>query len=322
MTMRGIIMLALVGLMPLTAAAQTPEDYNRLRQEFEKMQGEFQALKQDRDNLSAQTNFLLKYKEEVITAQQTVKTAQESRLQWETEREAMKNQNKILQSEIDSLRNQLVNMQTDHMKLEEEYEAQRQKLTQSKASYILINDMERQVKTEKKEKQRLERLVKKLDQKISLLEEDRLKRAATVEVLQGHTRELKEKYNQALTQNNALEKKLERQPREYVEIARENKVLLKRTALMHYNLGVFYSKNKEPERAISEFEKAIELNPDDPYAYINLGYIYSEFLVDRPKAIDNFEKYLRLAKKDDKDIDWVKKYILTWQTWEGKSAAK
>jgi tetratricopeptide (TPR) repeat protein len=87
---------------------------------------------------------------------------------------------------------------------------------------------------------------------------------------------------------------------------------------MHYNLGVFYTKNKEYPRAIAEFEKSIELNPEDPYAHFNLGYIYAEYLVDRPKAIVNFRKYLSLLKTDDKDADWVKKYILTWQTWEGK----
>lgn len=320
--MRWIVILVMMGMLPLSAAAQTPEEYSKLKQQYDQLQSEFQSLKLDRDNLYAQTGFLLKYKDEVLQAQQTVKAAQDARSQWDTEREALKNQSRILQAEVESLRNQLVNLQTDHLKLEEDYEALRQRLSESKASYILINDLERQVKTEKKEKLRLSRLGKKLEQKISRSEELQVKQAATIEVLQGHIRELKEKYDQALAQNNILEKKLERQPREYAEVARENKVLLKRTALMHYNLGVFYTKSKEYERAIAEFEKAIELNPEDPYAYFNLGYIFSEFLVDRPKAIDNFEKYLRLAKKDDKDIDWVKKYILTWQTWEGKRPAK
>jgi tetratricopeptide (TPR) repeat protein len=87
---------------------------------------------------------------------------------------------------------------------------------------------------------------------------------------------------------------------------------------MHYNLGVFYTKNKEYSRAIAEFEKALELNPDDPAAHYNLGFIYAEYLVNRPKAIQHFRKYLSIVKTEDKDVDWVKKYILTWQTWEGK----
>ncbi|MBU2221078.1 MAG: tetratricopeptide repeat protein, partial [Candidatus Omnitrophica bacterium] len=107
-------------------------------------------------------------------------------------------------------------------------------------------------------------------------------------------------------------------PAKFAELARENKVLIKETALMHYNLGVFYTQSKEFSRATAEFEKAIELNPDDPYSHYNLGYIYAEYLGNRPKAIENFRKFLKLAKAEDKDVDWVKKYILTWQTWEGK----
>jgi len=45
-------------------------------------------------------------------------------------------------------------------------------------------------------------------------------------------------------------------------------------------------------------------------------------MVDRKKAIDYFRDYLRLVGNDDKDVDWVKRYILTWQAWEGKSAIK
>jgi tetratricopeptide (TPR) repeat protein len=121
-----------------------------------------------------------------------------------------------------------------------------------------------------------------------------------------------------MAKNRSLEKKLEQIPSRFAEIARENKVLVKETALMHYNLGVFYTKNKEYSRAIAEFEKDVELNPDDAAAHYNIGFIYAEYLTNRPLAITHFRKFLSLVKSEDKDVDWVKKYILTWQTWEGK----
>jgi tetratricopeptide (TPR) repeat protein len=93
---------------------------------------------------------------------------------------------------------------------------------------------------------------------------------------------------------------------------------MRQTSRMHYNLGVFYSKRKEYSRAAGEFERAVEITPDDAYSYFNLGYIYSENIVNRPKAIEYFRRYLQYARKDDKDADWVKKYILTWETWQGK----
>jgi len=153
---------------------------------------------------------------------------------------------------------------------------------------------------------------------VKRLESERLDREAQVEVYRKQIIDFKKKYEQAMVKNRLLEKKAEQLPVKFAEMARENKVLLKETALMHYNLGVFYTKNKEFARSIAEFEKAIELNPDDPYAHYNLGYIYAEYLVNRQKAIANFRKYLDLLKTDDKDSDWVKKYIITWQNWEGK----
>ena len=49
----------------------------------------------------------------------------------------------------------------------------------------------------------------------------------------------------------------------------------------YYNLG-------KPELAIEEFNKALELNPNDPYLYLNLGYIYRETDADFVRSISNF----------------------------------
>ena len=87
---------------------------------------------------------------------------------------------------------------------------------------------------------------------------------------------------------------------------------------MHYNLVVFYTKNNEYDRAVAEFEQCIKINPNDAAAHFNIGYIYSEYLVNRKRAMEYFRHYLRLAKSDDPDVDWVKKYMLTWETYEGK----
>ncbi|MEI6631307.1 MAG: tetratricopeptide repeat protein, partial [bacterium] len=130
--------------------------------------------------------------------------------------------------------------------------------------------------------------------------------------------ELTARYSEAVSKNKLFEQKTADMPKKFAEVARQNKSLIKETANMHYNLGVFYTKNKEYSRAAAELEKAIELTPDDAYAHFNLGYIYAEYMINRNKAIEHFKHYLRLAKKEDKDVDWVKKYILTWQAYEGK----
>jgi len=128
---------------------------------------------------------------------------------------------------------------------------------------------------------------------------------------------LTKNYSEAVRKNKELENRVTQLPGKFAEISRQNQLLIKRTANMHYNMGVFYTQQKEYTRAVAEFEKAVELTPDDAYSHFNLGYIYAEYLVNRPKAIEHFRHYLRNVKKDDKDVDWVKKYIVTWESYSG-----
>lgn len=128
--------------------------------------------------------------------------------------------------------------------------------------------------------------------------------------------EMTAKYSDAARKNKKLEKKLIDGPARFAEIARQNKVLMAETAAMHYNLGVFYSRQKEYGRALHEFLKAVELKPNDASSLFNIGYIYAEHLIDREKAVKAFQKYLQYAEKNDKDADWARKYVVTWQTWD------
>ena len=97
---------------------------------------------------------------------------------------------------------------------------------------------------------------------------------------------------------------------EYANLPDEN-------AVLHYNLGVFYTQNRDYKRAILEFEKVLEVNPNDTETIYNLGVIYGEYLGSREKAIAHFKRYLSLAP-NDADADRARKYILTWETLDQK----
>ena len=83
-------------------------------------------------------------------------------------------------------------------------------------------------------------------------------------------------------------------------------------------MGVFYTKQREYARAAAEFAKALEIDPNDAYSHFNLGYIYAEYLINRHKAMDHFRHFLRLAKGDYPHVNWARKYLLTWETYDGK----
>jgi tetratricopeptide (TPR) repeat protein len=109
---------------------------------------------------------------------------------------------------------------------------------------------------------------------------------------------------------------MESYPRKLSQVAVLKDRLLKENAVLHYNLGVFHIKRQEYNEAISEFEKTLELNPNDPATHYNLGVIYADFLNNRTKAIMHFKRYLMGAPKDDRDVERARKYLLTWETWE------
>ena len=123
------------------------------------------------------------------------------------------------------------------------------------------------------------------------------------------------KTNDLFNENKFLKQKLVSYERKLTQVAPLKDRLLKENAVLHYNLGVFYLQKQEYNDAVTEFQKVLELNPDDAPTHYNLGIIFAEYLSNRSRAIFHFKRYLSLDPKD-KDADRAKKYILTWETWQ------
>lgn len=69
-------------------------------------------------------------------------------------------------------------------------------------------------------------------------------------------------------------------------------------AIAHYKLGLSYLNENNIQPAFIEFQKAYELNPEDKEVLNAIGYIYLLKFEDFPKAIDFFQK----AVKVDRDF--------------------
>ena len=117
-------------------------------------------------------------------------------------------------------------------------------------------------------------------------------------------------------EKEGLSREIKRMPGEFARMARHKQRLLEDTANMHYNLGVFYSKQKDYRRALAEFEEAVRLKPDHALAAYNLGHLYAAYYKDRDKAVEYFKKYLGISP-DAADKNEVVKYITTWESWTG-----
>ena len=290
------------------------------RKETEVPQGEAatsqcESIKVDRDNLALQVKNLLQYKTAASQQSDAQRRLEERIARLEQEKQD-------LEEKIKNLETQLSVAFKEREALAGQQDELKKNIEKKEIKYKIVDTLQDDLLKADITRKRLEEQSRQLQENVKKLESEKIALTAEQGIYQRQIRTLKQQYTEALRTNKQLEDKLQEVPKKFTEIAQENKVLIKETALMHYNLGVFYIEEGQYRRAIAELEKAIELNPDDAYAYFNLGYVYAEYLINRPKAIDCFKQYLKLASKEETEIDWVKRYILTWQTWEGKGVIK
>lgn len=183
---------------------------------------------------------------------------------------------------------------------------------------VRIKELNRNIGDLQKEKAAIQNSAKRKEDEFDRLRQQKTKLDSENISLKLQLKDCQQGLAEAMNKNKRMWEEMQNTPKKFTELARQNKLLIAETGQMHYNLGIFYTKNKQYDRAALEFEKVIEIDPNNAYAQFNLGYIYAEYLVNRQKAAKHFRYYLGLAKGDDKDIDWVKKYLLTWEAYDGK----
>lgn len=297
------------------AQAGAKDDYEKLKKEYDKIVA-------DRDNILSQTKTLVEFKSKYSEALEASKKLGEERNRLQRQVEVLNEQNALASqktdTEVSGYKQKIAELEGKQSQLAQEQDNLKSIIRKMEVEYKMLPETKKEISRLQDEKKELQRKFGQMESKLKRMDEQMIDKDAQVEVHRKQIKDLKRQLESAMAKNKQLEKQSEQMPSRFAEIARENKLLIKETALMHYNLGVFYTKNKEYSRAIAEFEKTIELDPQDAYAHYNAGLIYAENLVNRPKALEHFRKFLSLAKTDDKDTDWVKRYIITWQTWEGK----
>src|SRR3990167_9030471 len=286
----------------------------KLNPEEEKLKEENKALREDRDNLINRAKTLLSD----VNRLKELEDAAGRAIQ---EKDALGKEKAELGAAFAALKEELSKLREEQKKIIQERDYAKSAYEKAKKDNVikelkgqiarLEKERDEKISALRKDKNAVESEFRQAQKELSALKERSLGLSEDAERLDAKLKEYKENYANAEKKNRALEEEIKSMPKKFTEIARQNKRLIRETSEMHYNLGVFYTKNKEYERAIAEFEKVIEITPDDAYAHFNLGYIYAEYLVNRKKATENFRHYLRLAKSSDKDIDWAKKYLLT-----------
>jgi len=63
----------------------------------------------------------------------------------------------------------------------------------------------------------------------------------------------------------------------------------------HYNLAIIYENEGRYKEAAVEYEKVLQLSPDDVDVHYNLGIVYDDFIQDNEKAVFHYRRYLDLS---------------------------
>jgi tetratricopeptide (TPR) repeat protein len=234
--------------------------------ECEQLKKDYAALKINYDNAVAQAKALLVYKNQA-------RDLDTVRGQCAAEREEVVRTRDEALAKIQELKLQIKDMEKLLAKANLEKDEFKKSFEKATVNNIMGEDIEKKIQTLETEKSNLAAKISALEGQIKSSEYEGLKKDAESEMLRRQVGEMQSKYEEVRKNNSVLEEKLTATPGRLAELARENKVLIKRTSMMHYNLGVFYVEQKEFSRALAEFEKAVELNPDDANSYFNLGYI-------------------------------------------------
>jgi tetratricopeptide (TPR) repeat protein len=252
-----------------------------LQKLYETLKEKYKTLEADRDNVLAQTKQLLADKNTLVDTEAQLKV--------------LTLENKKLIEDQKELEGSFEAVQSQAKDLKGSLETALAEAVTSKAGFAKISQ-EHANKTLEFEKS---------TGRIRKLEED----VAYYKGFQESFLSLSQSYDTLKKERELLGKKLENLPKKFSKMARENKILVKETGDMHYNLGVFYAGEMNYDRALEEFKKAVDINPNDAKAHYNLGYIYAEQRQDRKKAEYYFRNFLGLTPEDP-NADEVKSYLV------------
>jgi chromosome segregation ATPase len=269
-----------------------------------------EAIKADRENLMMQIKTLLQERSKAAELAASLEKLNNDLSVMSGEKKQLEDTSLAQKDEINRLR-------TAQKDLVAKWDALKTSC-EKETTTIKIRELNKKVGDLQKEKTALQNNAKRNDNELDQLRKQKTKLDMDNTSLKMQLKDAQAKLAEAINKNKRMWEEVQNTPKKVAELARQNKILIAETAQMHYNLGIFYSKNKQYDRAVIEFEKVVEIDPNNAYAHFNLGYIYAEYLINRQKASKHFRYYLGLAKEDDKDIDWVKKYLLTWEAYDGK----
>jgi tetratricopeptide (TPR) repeat protein len=100
--------------------------------------------------------------------------------------------------------------------------------------------------------------------------------------------------------------------KEMGKLVEENQILRKDTVKLHYNLANLFFEQGKYEMSAVEYNRVLDLMPQDAATHYNLAFVSAEYLKDYKSAVDHYKRYLTLDPNAS-DATFVKNQILELQ---------
>ncbi len=326
--------IAIAADNPVKAAKPQPQSQD-LEQKNAQLQGEIENLKLDRNNILKQAQSFQKEKADLLAKIEEIKNTSSGAA---VELGSLKKENTIISTELEKIKQARLK---DRELYTEEKTALERKLkeaddkntslakmmeqyTPEKISQVLADRDRLQVENKEMAQKIIEsqKKVEEIQRNMTPLELDRQE----LHRIEAENKELRDrtKYIQKQDQRLAQLIKENKEYREQLEImkgkfkdavpglAKSGRIaqkMMRENGQMHYNLGTIFLQNKRYKEAIGEYEKVLEITPNDPDTHYNLGVLYDDFFKDREKALYHYQKYITVNPKAP-DAKKVETYIL------------
>lgn len=305
----------------------------KLQQDYDDLRKKFNELETDRNNVLSQTRTLLQEKAQWQGVQEQLENLKKTNKAFAAQKEKLLSENQRLKAEAAEILQSFEGLKQSYQDLlAKQEEAQKEnaqlrdlltKQVQATPEYQLLD---REAKRLREENEKLGQTINLMEGKLRLaldrIKKDQEREISMLRQVRGQKQMLDEvrAQNEALTKTNQeLNGLIKQAPGRIKDMAAQNRSLLKETAEMHYNMGVFFTQNKQFPQAEREYVRALDFDPNNLKVHYNLGYLYAEDLDRHDKAMFHLEKYLQIDP-NSKESESIRSYIATRQTWNGGAA--
>lgn len=316
---------------PSPQATELEARLTKAGDDYAALKTRYDNLETDRNNILTQTKHLFGERAKLMDLEQKHRVVAESEAKLSAQKAKLLRMVQHQKDELRTLRARAATFSSQNAELTarnqavstevQELRATLQRKVETSPQYMGVTKANRALDGEnaqlKASVKKLNEFLKKANDRIKKIQGRDRSFAQQIQKLRKSETKLVNDNKKMVKTNAALNKAVEEAPARFKAMAQENKELVKETAEMHYNLGVFFTEQKSFDRAAKEFQRALKFDPNNAKIHYNLGYLYSETLDRHDLAVTHFNRYLQL-QPNSRESEQIRSYLMVRQSYDPK----